>query len=162
MHGKGKLSSVPHCWQLAMDKIALYYSQILQRMYIAYRGEKRTIARSPNTDFDGNIYMFQLLCKGTTNLCLGNYWTRHFAKFRSGFISHWKLCGNFCINLKREISHGEMFPPQTPPLTAFFLGGGKKIRAKFSSVPQKLEISSVLPHLFEFGRCKEDTLQGSR
>ena len=60
--------------------------------------EKRTIT-SPITDSDGNISLFQLFWKGTTDLCSGNCWTRHVAKFRSGFIS--------CSGLKSmwEISH---------------------------------------------------------
>ena len=32
MHGKGKLSSARHCWQLAMEESAVYYSPSLQRM----------------------------------------------------------------------------------------------------------------------------------
>ena len=127
MHGNGKLSAVPQCWQLAISETAVYYSPSLQRMqqatgkvhnvYIAYSNEKRTITRSPITDPDGNIFLFQLLWEGTTDLChlkmspavalhissliaqrlhypvskcSGNFWTRHFAIFRSGFISH---CG---------------------------------------------------------------------
>ena len=67
--------------------IILHPWQSLQ-VYIAYSDEKRTITRSPITDSDGNISLFQLLWKGTTDLCSGNCWTRHFAKFCSGFILH--------------------------------------------------------------------------
>ena len=40
-------------------------------MYITYRmrNEKRMITRSPVADPDGNIFLFQLLWKGTTDLC---------------------------------------------------------------------------------------------
>ena len=54
---------------------------------------------SPITDSDGNISLFQLSWKRTTDLCSGNCWTRHFAKFRSGFISHSGL------KILWEISH---------------------------------------------------------
>ena len=42
--------------------------------------EKRTIT-SPITDHDGNISLFQLLWKGTADLCSGNCTTRHFATY---------------------------------------------------------------------------------
>ena len=58
------------------------------QVYIAYSDEKCTITRSHITDSDGNISLFQLLWKGTTDLYTGNCWTRYFAKFRSGLISH--------------------------------------------------------------------------
>ena len=37
------------------------------QVYLAYSNEKRTITRSPITDSDGNISLFQLLWKGTTD-----------------------------------------------------------------------------------------------
>ena len=77
------------------------------QVYIAYSNEKRTITRSPITDSDSNIYLFQLLWKGTTDLCSGTCWTRHFANFRSGFISHSSL------KIIWEISH-KFAPPNIP------------------------------------------------
>ena len=38
-------------------------------MDIAYSNEKRLITRSPVTDPDGNLFLFQPLWKGTTDLC---------------------------------------------------------------------------------------------
>ena len=86
-------------------------------MYIVYSDEKRTITRSPITDSDGNISLFQLSWKSTTDLCSGNCWTRHFAEFRSGFISHSDL------KITWEISHefemrkilGRTIPATKPP-----------------------------------------------
>ena len=76
-HGKGKFSSVPHCWQLALDETAVYYFPSQQRMqqatgnvrnmYITYSDEKRMITRSAVTDPDINIFLFQLLWEGTTD-----------------------------------------------------------------------------------------------
>ena len=98
--------------------------------FLMRNAEKRTIT-SPITDSDGNISLFQLLWKGTTDLCSGNCWIRHFAKFRSGSISHSgpeNHVGKFRTNLKREISHGEIFPPQSippPPCTTKTLFSGR-------------------------------------
>ena len=93
------------------------------QVYLAYSDEKRTITRPPITDSDGNISLFQLLWKGTTDLCPGNCWTRHFAKFRSGFISHsglkitWEISHKFEMrNIPQRNNPAAKTPP--PPVNA--------------------------------------------
>ena len=43
--------------------------QATGNVYITYSNEKRMITRSHITDPDGNIFLFQLLSKDTTDLC---------------------------------------------------------------------------------------------
>ena len=80
--------------------------------------EKRTIT-SPITYSDSNISLFQLLWKGTTDLCSGNCSTTNFAKFRSGFISHsglkimWEISQEFET---RNIPRRNIPAAKPPPL----------------------------------------------
>ena len=74
--------------------------------------------QSSITDSDGSISLFQLLWKGTTDLYTGNCWTRHFAKFRSGFISHsglqivWEISHEFGMrNIPRRNNPAAKSPP---------------------------------------------------
>ena len=48
-----------------------------------------------------------------------------------------------------------------PAYSCFFGGGGSKKMHKICFRTPKPEISSTLPHLFGFGRCKEDIFQGN-
>ena len=80
----------------------------------------RNVRWHPITDSDGNISLFQLLWKGTTDLCSGNCWTRHFAKFRSGFIFNsglkikWEILNEFEMrNIPRRNIPATKFP--APP-----------------------------------------------
>ena len=104
----------------------------------AYSDEKRTITRSPITDSDANISLFQHSRKGTTDFCSGNCWTRHFAKFRSGFLSHsgleitWEISHEFeTRNIPRRNIPAGKPPPPPPPVQGWggFVVGTISFRA---------------------------------
>ena len=77
-------------------------------MCITYSNEKRMIMRSPITDPDGNIFLFQLLWKGTTELC------------------HLKMSPAVALHISSLIVHDHATHrshPQIPPYPVFKCSG---------------------------------------
>ena len=86
--------------------------------------------------------------------------TRHFAKFRSGFISHsgLKITWKFRTNLKYEISHGEVMPPRNlPPPLVFCCQSGVGVTEKCGTTAARLcfmqPMTRARPYLGDQERC---------
>ena len=78
------------------------------QVYLEYSNEKRTITKSPITDSDGNISLFHLLWKSTTD--------KTFCQFCSMFIAHsglkitWEILLPSAVHLQERLTVSQAVP----------------------------------------------------